>query len=121
MSIQNFGDKINTNGFDKRPEHINQKGRPYSIKTDLKNILETDGTMEVKAEQIVKKHKNGNITIQLPFRETIAIRLLEWAYCKKGNDSLKAIKMIMEQIEGKPDQKNNVSFDLEIITGMKIT
>ncbi|WP_417237216.1 hypothetical protein [Bizionia paragorgiae] len=121
MSIQNFGNKINTNGFDKRPENINQNGRPYSIKTDLKNILETDGTMEVKADQIVKKHKNGNITIQLPFTETIAIRLLDWAMSKKGNDSLKAIKMIMEQIDGKPDQKNTHSFDLENITGMTVT
>jgi len=33
------------------------------------------------------------------------MKLSSWAMSKKGNDSLKAIQMIMEQVDGKPNQE----------------
>lgn len=121
MAIENFGDKINTNGFAQNPENINRDGRPISIRTDLKSILGSNGEMTIEAKNVSKIHENGNITIHLPTSESLAVRLLDWVNSTKGNESLKAIQMIMEQIDGKPDQKTELAISLEPITGMVIT
>ncbi len=119
--IDNFGDKRNTNGFDKNPENINREGRPASIKKDLKQILEANGEITIKAENVLHIYDNGDVTIRLAKSETLAIKLLEWAMSRNGSDSIKAIKMIMEQIEGKPNQRTEHAIHLEPITGMTIT
>lgn len=120
MAISNFGNKINTNGFDKNPENINRDGRPISVKADLKRILEGNGQITIKASNVLKCHENGDVTIHLVKSETLAMKLMEWAMSKSGSDSIKAIKMIMEQIEGKPNQRTEHSISLEPITGMII-
>lgn len=120
MAIENFGAMANTNGFDKNPENINREGRPISVKEDLKRLLSNNGGILIPASNVLETHDNGDIIISLPKSETLAIKLLEWATSDKGNDSIKAIKMIMEQMEGKPNQKTEVSLHLEPITGMTI-
>lgn len=119
--IDNFGNKRNTNGFDKNPENINREGRPLSVKSDLKRLLTNEGELRIKADNVKRIHKNGDVTIHLAKSETLAVKLMEWALCAKGSESLKAIKMIIEQTEGKPNQKTEVSLHLEPITGMMIT
>lgn len=109
MAIENFGTKRNTNGFDKNPGNINKEGRPLSIRTDIKTILEGNGEMTIEAKNVSKIHENGNITIHLPTSEGLAVRLLEWVNSDKGNESLKAIRMIMETIDGKPTQEIDVN------------
>ncbi len=121
MAIENFGEKANTNGFDRNPENINREGRPASIKKDLKHILEANGEISIKAENVLHIHDNGDVTIRLAKSETLAIKLLEWAMSRNGSDSIKAIKMIMEQIEGKPNQRTEHAIHLEPVTGMTIT
>lgn len=104
MAIDNFGNKINTNGFDKNPENINRNGRPASIKQELRNALNTEGKITIKAKNVLEVHSNGDVTIQTTQSETLANKLLDWALSRKGNESLKAIQMIMEQVDGKPKQ-----------------
>ena len=50
----------------------------------------------------------------------LAMKLQQWALSKKGNDSIKAIQMIMEQIDGKPTQPidQNLSMEKPIIISL---
>jgi len=94
----------NTNGFDKNPQNINKKGQPVSIRAQLKDLLEADGNVRIPARQVIKVHDDGSVTLKLPTQMQLAMQLSSWAMSKKGTDSLKAIQMIMETIDGKPDQ-----------------
>jgi len=94
----------NTNGFDKNPQNINKKGQPVSIRAQLKDLLEADGNVTIPASQVIKVHDDGSVTLKLPTQMQLAMKLSSWAMSKKGTDSLKAIQMIMETIDGKPDQ-----------------
>ena len=102
--IENFGNKINSSGLDKNPENINRNGRPVSIKAQLKDILESEGNLTIQANQVVQIKDNGDVIIKVPTQMQMAMKLSSWAMSKKGNDSLKALQMIMEQIDGKPTQ-----------------
>ncbi|MCB0446089.1 MAG: hypothetical protein KDD03_00985 [Gelidibacter sp.] len=103
--IENFGDKINTKGLDKMPQNINKNGRPVSIRAQLKDLLESDGNVTMPSSQVVKINDDGSVVLKLPTQMQLAMKLSSWAMSKKGNDSLKAIQMIMEQIDGKPKQE----------------
>jgi len=103
----------NTNGLDKNPQNINKKGRPVSIRNSIIELLEKDGVLFVQNTEIINSNatrkigdqKVEGIEIKLPTVLHISNRLLKWAMSKKGNDGLKAIQMVMEQIDGKPMQK----------------
>lgn len=101
--IDNLGDKAGTNGFDKNPENINKKGRPISIRQTLREMLEKQGEYFIPKEQIISTTDEG-VTIAIPDDVKIALKLQDWAFSKKGYDSLKAIQMIIEHIDGKPNQ-----------------
>jgi len=112
------GNKSNKGkGFDTNPQNINRDGRPVSIRNQIKELLEKDGEITIPSNQIVKINDDGSITIKLPTQMQMAMKLSSWALSRKGNDSLKAIQIIMEQIDGKPKQEidNNHKF-----TGIEI-
>ena len=102
-------------GFDVNPQNINREGRPASIRAQLKDILESDGNVIMPANQVVKINEDGSVVLKLPTQMQLAMKLSSWAMSKKGNDSLKAIQMIMEQIDGKPKQEidNNNTHKVE--------
>lgn len=102
--IKNLKDKINTNGFDKNPENINKNGRKPSIKKELEKIALMDGIMTLPRSQVISID-NKEVKIKLPKQDALALKLFSWAMSKKGNDSIKAIQMIMEQFDGKPSQE----------------
>ena len=95
----------NTNGFDKNKQNINRDGRPVSIRNQIKELLENEGNLTIQTNQIIKTNKDGSVVVKVPTQTQIALKLQGWAMSKKGNDSLKAIQMIMEQIDGKPLQE----------------
>lgn len=103
--IGNFGDKVNTNGLDKNKDNINREGRPVSIRNQIKELLENEGNLTIQASQIIKTNEDGSVVVKVPTQAQIALKLQGWAMSKKGHDSLKAIQMIMEQIDGKPLQE----------------
>lgn len=107
-NIQN-SPNANTNGFDKNPQNINTKGRKVSIRAQLKDLLESEGNVTMPANQVVKVNDDGSVVLKLPTQMQMAMKLSSWAMSKKGNDSLKAIQMIMEQIDGKPKQELDVT------------
>jgi|AntAceMinimDraft_6_1070360.scaffolds.fasta_scaffold07654_3 hypothetical protein len=80
-------------------------GRPVSIRNQLKDLLEAEGNVTMPANQVVKINEDGSVVLKLPTQMQLAMKLSSWAMSKKGNDSLKAIQMIMEQVDGKPNQE----------------
>ena len=94
-----------TSTFANRPEDINREGRPVSIRNQLKRLLEQDGKVTVPSSQVDKVNDDGSVTLVLPTQDQLAMKLLSWALSKKGVDSIKAIQMVMEQIDGKPKQE----------------
>ena len=107
--IENFGDKINSSGLDKNPENINRNGRPVSIKAQLKDLLESDGNLTITANQVVQIKDSGDIIIKVPTQMQMAMKLSSWAMSKKGNDSLKALQMIIDQVDGKAMQAVDIT------------
>jgi len=80
-------------------------GRKPSIRKQLSELLEKDGKITIPAKQIAKVNDDGSVTIVLPTQMQMAMKLVSWAMQNKGSESLKAIQMIMEQIDGKPKQE----------------
>jgi hypothetical protein len=119
--LKNFGGKENTNGLDKNKHNVNREGRPASIRNQIKDLLENEGKLTIPPSQIVSINEDGSVTVKVPTQTQIALKLQGWAMSKKGNDSLKAIQMIMEQVDGKPLQEIHQettykSLDVQIIS-----
>ncbi|RMZ50069.1 hypothetical protein EB822_10350, partial [Flavobacteriaceae bacterium PRS1] len=89
---------IKNKGFDKRPENINRKGRPISIKQDLKNILETKGEINIKAENIISINKNGSVTVKMPTSESLAMKLLQIASSGKNSGSANNLNEVKTKV-----------------------
>jgi hypothetical protein len=99
----------------KFPEQDPTKGgRPVSIRQQLKDLLEAEGNVTMPANQVVKINEDGSVVLKLPTQMQLAMKLSSWAMSKKGNDSLKAIQMIMEQIDGKPKQDHDIKGEVSI-------
>lgn len=107
--IENFGDKVNTNGFDKRPEDINKEGRKPSIKRQLIELLESNGELTIQPDDVISIEEDGSVKIKVPTEMQLALKLKQWAMSKRGNDSIKALQIIMEQIDGKANQTMDIS------------
>ena len=88
-------------------------GSRGSIKKQLRDALSSDGTVTFKPDQIKETLEDGSVVIQLTTSEEMAHRLIDWAMCNKGSDSLKAIQMIMEQVDGKPKQTISAQVNTE--------
>ena len=99
----------NTNGFQKNPQNINSKGRPPSIRAQLKDLMQVEGKMTISADDIVKVNEDGSVVVKVTTQLALARKLEKWAVSNKGPESLKAIQMIMEQIDGKPMQPIEVT------------
>jgi len=121
----NFGDKINSNGFDKRPEDATKGGRKPSIRKQLEEMIGDNGNYTIAADQVLKVNDDGSVLVDIPTANKLTLKLLQWADSNKGNESLKALQMIMEQIDGKPKQEieqtviDEKPFIFEIIDGRK--
>ena len=88
-------------------------GRPVSIKEQVKDLLESEGNLTIPANQIVLINDDGSVVMKVPTQMQIAMKLQSWAMSKKGGDSLKAIQMIMEQIDGKAKETKDVNINRE--------
>ena len=102
--IKNFGNKANTNGFDKRPEDTIKGGRKPSIKKQLQELLQANGEITIPKKNVIRVYKNGNVKLKLPTEMQLAMKLNSWALSQRGTDSIKALQLIMEQIDGKGTQ-----------------
>lgn len=106
---ENFGDKINTNGFDKNPDNAKLGGRKPSIKRQIVELMESEGAYMIPKKDVIKVYKNGNVKVKIPTQMQIAMKLQEWAMSKKGTDSIRAIQLIMDHIDGKGVQPIDIN------------
>ena len=104
--------KANSNGFDKRPEDATKGGRKPSIRKQLEEMIGDNGNYTIAADQVLKVNDDGSVLVDIPTANKLTLKLLQWADSNKGNDSLKALQMIIEQIDGKPKQDIDVSGNL---------
>lgn len=110
-------DKIGELGKGTQFSSTNQpenRGRKISIKNQLKELLGKEGEMKIPKKQVIRVNDDGSVVISMPKQQMLAMKLMQWALSGKGNDSTKAIQMIMEQMDGKPRQ--SIAFeDTEIL------
>ena len=91
-------------GFDKNPQNIHWKWRPISFRNEFKKMLESDGTMVLQADHIKKIHEDGRVTINVPKKEMLVLKALNWAMGNKGAESTKMIQWVVEMFEWKAKQ-----------------
>ena len=110
----------NTAGFQVNPQNNNKKGPPVSIRNQLKQILMSDGSIKIKPEHVKKINDDGSVEVIMPKKDMVAMKLMQWALSNKGNDSIRAIQLVMEHLEGRPAQSLNISTD-EPINQIQLT
>lgn len=105
-----------------RPEHGKQfskdyqptkQGRKPSIRRQLFELFESDGAVVIPANQVLAKHDDGSVTISVPTQMQVAMKLKSLALSRKGMEALKAIQMIIEQIDGGGVQRHVVVEDAQ--------
>lgn len=121
MAKGDFGNKRNSNGFDKRPLDAKKGGRKPSIKNQLKELLLSDGKLKIQAKDVISIEDDGSVIIQIPTQMQLAMKLKQLAMGGKNNVTLNAIKTILEQFDGRPHQTiNNVELLKPPIDSMPI-
>ena len=106
-----LGPEDNTAGFQVNPQNINKKGRPPSIRNTLKELLQGEGKLVIPEANVLEKKEDGSVVIMVPDEKKIALKLKQLAMSGKGMVTLRAINMIMEQLDGKPHQTTDVVID----------
>lgn len=109
--------KINGNDgkkFDKDYQPKNP-GRKPSIRKQLSELLLTDGEYLIQSENVVDVREDGSVIISVPTEMQLAIKLQKIATGNRANEALKAIQMIMEQIDGKPKQETETTLKGEAV------
>lgn len=101
----------NPKPFSTHPENINRNGAPISIRKEIKQLLASDGKMRIEWKNVEKIVQDEYIEVIIPKKDMIAMKLFHWAMSKKGNDSTKAIQMIIEHIDGRPHQTTSVDIN----------
>ena len=102
----------NSNGFAKNPENINRKGRGTSIRKRLKEMVGNESGVFFPKEKIIEINEDG-VIIDLPSDEALAARLIQIA-TGKSKDSLQALKLLMEQVDGKPQQTRTIKYEFNL-------
>lgn len=83
-------------------------GRNPSIRNQLKELLKKKGELLIDKKDVKQINEDGSVLIKLPTEMQLALKLNNWAMSNKGVDSIKALQMLVEQIDGKPDQSINL-------------
>lgn len=86
-----------------------KNGRKPSIKKQLQELLETGGELKISNKDVVRIETNGDVLVSIPTEMQLAMKLFKIAMKGNNNTTLKAIQMIMEQVDGKPRQSVDVS------------
>lgn len=80
-------------------------GRNPSIRKQLKELLASDGVITIPKGQIVSVNEDGSVAMKVPTEYQLALKLKSIAMGKNTHtNTLKAIQIIMEQVDGKPTQ-----------------
>ncbi len=95
--IENFGNKRNSNGFDKRPEDAKLGGRKPSINKELQQFANGTGWLEFKKSEVVIEE--NSIKVPMPNKVQLIWRLLNIAMTGNGTHAVRAIQLVMDKID----------------------
>ncbi|MCP4665148.1 MAG: hypothetical protein GY849_02185 [Deltaproteobacteria bacterium] len=101
----NFGDKRNTNGFDKNPSNINKTGENGK---SISSILKKMGEEKIISYKLTLTDSDGNTKTKqgsLESKEDLNTVLASILFQKAITGDLKAIREILDRTEGKPKQE----------------
>ena len=76
----------------------------FGYKIELRNLLSVDGEIEIKAQNVIHINKDGSVTVKIPTSESLVLKLLQIASSGKNTNTLKAIQMIFDRLDGRPRQ-----------------
>jgi len=76
-----------------------------------------DGEIEIKAKNVIRINENGSVSIKIPTSESLVLKLLQIASSGKNSNTLKAIQMIFDRLDGRPRQ--TMDFDVTEIRPME--
>jgi hypothetical protein len=80
-------------------------GRKKSIRKELYKLLEKDGVVKFPKSQVVRiDEESGEVWIKVPTDQQIALKLSNLALSGNNSNTLRAMQMYMEQIDGRPTQ-----------------
>lgn len=105
MSNSNIAEHGKATQFTSENQPAN-RGRKVSLRNELRNLLSGDSTMKIPKDQVVRKNKDGSVEVRLPKKQMLAMKLITHALngSGKASDSIAAIKLMFEHIDGKPKQ-----------------
>ena len=102
---ERFGDKINTQGFDKNPENINKEGRKKKIYTILKDKGFSADDIKTAFGEISWYDEEELIDVRNDKDKPIIIRIIANQLAKALTKSdWNKIREIIEHLIGKPNQ-----------------
>ena len=76
-----------------------------------------DGEIEIKAKNVIRINENGSVSIKIPTSESLVLKLLQIASSGKNSNTLKAIQMIFDRLDGRPRQ--TMEFEMTEIRPME--
>jgi len=95
------------------------RGRKPSIVKQIIKMIDSDGVMTFKRENVVSID-DKEVKIKVPTQRAIAFKLLETAMNSDDSNSLKAMNMLLDRIDGKPGQKLEINSTVEHNLNMNI-
>ena len=82
-------------------------GRKPSIRKQLGDLMLSDGQVVIPADQVVQTRPDGSIVIKVPTEMQLAMKLKSLAM-GKGNTAIQAMRLIMDHIDGRPGDGNQL-------------
>ena len=76
-----------------------------------------DGEIKIRAKNVIRINEDGSITIKIPTSESLVLKLLQIASSGKNSNTLKAIQMIFDRLDGRPRQ--TMDFEMKEIRPME--
>lgn len=95
-------ENIREHTFDKHPEYINKKGRPISIKKQIRELLQKDGEIAIP-KKALKRETPEAFIFKVPTQQAIALKYIT-AAMGKSNVSFRVIEKLIEIFDGKSVQ-----------------
>lgn len=108
----------NVDGISTRFSSTNQptiRGRRKGIVREVREMLAGDGQITIPASSIIDyvPGKDGYVSVRITSAEAVSLQLLRWAASDDFRASLPAIKMLIENTDGRPIQRKNVDDDYD--------
>lgn len=119
--IENFKNKANTAGFSQMPENINNSGRPKKIYTVLNEKGYSKGDIRTSFGELAWYNIKELKDLFQDESKPILVRIIANQFISaltKGDFS--KVKEILEHVIGKPNQKTDISIEVDPLAGKSI-